>query len=109
MLFEDTFVIRDRGALAALFAEEAVLVVGPAAAEARGDEIVRSATALWERDFTYVADPRRVLQARDTALVLAERSLSVVRRGRDGRWRYAISLLNGCDLLQVTQEVRAGG
>lgn len=87
--------IRDRAALAQLFEEGAVLVAGDGLQEARGgNEIGRSAAALWERDRTYLAAPRRVLQARDTALVVAERSINVVRRGSDGGWRYAISLLS---------------
>lgn len=94
-LFEDAFVIRDREALALLFEEEAVLVAGAGAREARGPDIVRIAAAMWDRDITYVADPRRVLQARDTALVLARRGVNVVRRAGDGSWRYAISLLDG--------------
>jgi hypothetical protein len=61
-----------------------VFVVGRGLKEARGEEIARFAEALWDRDFTYLADPRRVLQARDTALVVAERGVNVVRRGRDG-------------------------
>jgi hypothetical protein len=47
-----------------------------------------------DRGFTYIADPRQVLQSRDTALVIAERAVNVMHRGRDGAWRYAISLLN---------------
>lgn len=35
--------------------------------------------------FAYLAAPRRVLQARDTALVIADRSISVVRRRSDRR------------------------
>ncbi len=49
---------------------------------------------MWERDRTYLADPRRVLQARDTALVVAARAINVLRRGDDGTWRYAITLLD---------------
>ncbi len=95
MLFEDAFVIRDREALAQLFEEGAVLVVGDGLQEARGGaEIARIATAIWDRDCTYVADPRRVLQTRDTALVVAGRGINVVRRGSDGAWRYAILLLS---------------
>lgn len=94
-LFEDAFVTRDRAALAQLFEERAVLVAGDGLQEARGvTEIARLATAMWDRDRTYVADPRRVLQARDTALVVAERSINVMCRGSDGAWRYAISLLS---------------
>ena len=94
-LFEDAFLTRDRAALAQLFEEGAVLVAGDGPQQARGgEEIAQLAKAMWERDRTYVADPRRVLQARDTALVVAERSINVVRRGSDGAWRYAISLLS---------------
>ncbi len=95
MLFEDACVSRDRDALADLFEEAAVLVAGNGAREARGgDEIARSTAAMWDRDYIYVADPRRVLQARDTALVVAIQGINVVRRAGDGRWRYAISLLD---------------
>jgi ketosteroid isomerase-like protein len=94
-LFEDSFVTRDRDALAQLFEDGAVLVVVDGPQEARGGaEIVRFATAMWECDRTYVADPRRVLQARDTALVIADRGINVVRRGSDGAWRFAIALLS---------------
>jgi hypothetical protein len=95
VLFEDAFVLRDPGALAPLFEERALLVAVGVAGEARGsEEIALSASALWSRDFTYVADPRRVAQAHDIALVLATQGTSVVRRGTDGLWRYAISLLS---------------
>jgi hypothetical protein len=92
-LFEDAFVVRDRKALAQLFEDGAVL--SNASREARGrDEIAWLAADMWERDGTYVAEPRRILQARDTGLVVAERGINVVRRGGDGRWRYAIALLS---------------
>jgi len=71
-----------------------VLVTGATAREARGGrEIARRTAELWARDRTYLAAPRRVLQARDTALVVARSAISVVRRGGDGAWRYAIALL----------------
>ena len=92
-LLEDAFVVRDRQAFASLFENGAVL--GAAAGEARGGaQIARLAAALWDRDLSYVADPQRVLQARDMALVVARQGLSVVRRRGDGRWLYAISLLD---------------
>ena len=94
-LFEDAFVTRDAEALCAMFAEGAVLAVGEGPEAARGiEEIGRLATALWAGDRTYVAEPRRVVQARDTALVLADRAINVVRRGSDGAWRYTIALLS---------------
>jgi hypothetical protein len=94
VLLEDAFVVRDHRAVAALFESEGLLVDG-GAREARGArEIARVAEAMWHADRTYVAEPRRVLQARDTALVVSEGSINVVRRGSDGAWRYAISLLS---------------
>ncbi len=99
-LLEDAFVIRDRDALAELFEDGAVLVADHGGREARGgDEIAR-----WARDRTYLADPRRVLQARDTGLVLTRHGINVVRRGTDGAWRYAIALLSRDDA--TTEEDR---
>ena len=93
-LLEDAFVIRDREALIELFENGAVLV-GDDVQEARGEEeIAQFASALWDSDHTYVADTRRVLQARDTALVVADGGINVARRGSDGGWRYAIALLS---------------
>jgi hypothetical protein len=94
-LFEDAFMTRDRDTLAGLFDSGAVLVAGRGEAEARGArEIGRRTAAMCDRGCTYIADPRQVLQSRDTALVIAERAVNVMHRGRDGAWRYAISLLN---------------
>jgi hypothetical protein len=93
-LFEDAFVTRDRDALPLLFDRGAVLA-GFEPMEARGArEIGRRTAAMCDRGYTYIADPQRVLQSRDTTLVIAERAVNVMRRGRDSRWRYAISLLN---------------
>lgn len=93
-LLEDAFVVRDRGALAGLYEDGAVLGATGGRAEARGvNQIARFAAALWDRDLTYLADPRRVVQARNTALVLACRGVHVAHRSPAGRWRYAISLL----------------
>jgi hypothetical protein len=94
-LFEDAFVVRDAGALASLFEPRALLGASSMAGEVRGsEEIARSASVLWSRDFTYVADTWRVVQSRDLALVLGAQATSVVRRGGDRAWRYAISLLS---------------
>jgi ketosteroid isomerase-like protein len=92
-LFEDAFVTHDREVLAELFEDGAVLAAG-GEPQARGpDEVARVAMSIWEDGRTYVAEPRQILQARDTALVVAERATNVVRRGNDGCWRYAIALL----------------
>jgi hypothetical protein len=94
-LLEDAFVLHDPQALAQLFQPGAMLVVGGGLPEARGRrQIARVAAQLWDSERLYLADPRRVLQVRDTALVLAGRAISVVRRTDNGSWRYAISLLN---------------
>lgn len=105
-LLEDAFVLRDQGALVQLFEAGAVLIAGDGPHEARGREaIARVASGMWEIDRAYFADPRRVLQVGDTALVLAGRAVSVVHRGDDGSWRYAISLLD-LDTWPARQETK---
>lgn len=94
VLLEDAFVTRDREALAGLFEEEAVLDTGGRRQARGGKEIERVAEAMWRADRSYLAEPQRIVQARDTALVVAIRSISVVRRGGDGAWRYAISRMS---------------
>ena len=94
-LLEDAFVLHDHQALAQLFHPGAILVAGGRLPEARGRrQIARVAAQLWDLDRSYLADPRRVLQVRDTALVLAGHAINVGRRGDDGLWRYAISILD---------------
>jgi hypothetical protein len=91
-LLEDALVMRDRDALAALFAAGATLVT-PNAPPARGTTaIARLALATWGGAHPFVADPRRVVVAREVALVVGEHGLTVARRGGDGAWRYAIVL-----------------
>jgi hypothetical protein len=85
-LLEDACVISEATAVAGLF--EAGAVVALERHEARGDQI---AAALAR--FAYVAQPRRILQSQDVALVIADQAVSVVRRGPDRHWRYVISLL----------------
>jgi hypothetical protein len=93
-LLEDAFVLHDPRALTRLFQPGATLVVSGGLPEARGHrQIARVAAQLWDLDRCYLAEPRRVLQARDTALVLAGRAINVTRRD-NGSWRYAISLLD---------------
>lgn len=92
-LLEDAILLQDEEALAQLFEASAVLVAEDGTEARGGREIARIAREICDQQYSYVAGPRRVLQARDTALVLAERSINVVRRNDDGGWRYAISLL----------------
>ena len=91
-LLEDAFVVRDRTEIAGLFETDALLAT--AGADARGAGIEAFIAALWASELTYLAQPRRVLQAGNTALIVAQQSISVVRRAADARWRYAIALLN---------------
>jgi hypothetical protein len=101
-LLEDAFVLHDPQALAELFQPGAMLVVSGGLPEARGRrQIARVAAQLWDAERLYLADPGRVLQVRDTALVVAGRAINVVRRTDNGSWRYAISLL---DLETATKE-----
>jgi hypothetical protein len=92
-LLEDAFVLRDATAVASLFEPDAVVATGDAAS-ARGAAIAAFVAGLWARDVTYVPGPRRVLQARDTALIVTEHAIGVVHRAADERWRYAIALLD---------------
>jgi hypothetical protein len=85
-LLEDAFVLRDHQALAQLFHPGAILVADGGLPEARGrQQITRVATQLWDAQRLYLADPRRVLQVGDIALVLAERATNVAHpRSRRG-------------------------
>ena len=107
-LFEDTLIRNDGAALATLFAAGAVLAVddGP---PARGEDIVRAACWLWGNGHSYIAEPRRVLVARDVALIVAERGVNVARRDRDGGWRYAIVRQTGAgDNGRTGKELESG-
>jgi hypothetical protein len=104
-LLEDAFVTQDADALRAMFEDGGVLIAGAGDQEARGGAaIAQLARELWEREHTYVAEPRRVVQARGSALVLGGGGVGVVRRGDDGGWRYAIALLTDDDTTRVEEE-----
>lgn len=93
-LFEDALVLHDAAAVEALFEPRAVLIAQGGSREAHGcADIARAMADVWVGERTYLADPRQVVQARDTALVVGDGAIHVVRRGRDRSWRYAISLL----------------
>lgn len=93
-LFEDAFVLRDHEALAQLFHPEAVLIPGGGLPVARGrEQIALTLRSLWAQERLYLADPRRVLQEGNTALVLSDRATSVLRRANGRTWRYVICCL----------------
>jgi hypothetical protein len=94
-LLEDAFLMRDRGALGALFEKVAVLSRGDGLPAAHGrEQIVEKLGDMWEREELYLAGPLQVLQARGTALLAGPRATCVVRRSADGAWRYRIALLS---------------
>lgn len=90
VLLEDALLLRDFGALAALFEDGAVLVAEGERSARGGKTIARLALATWQGGHSYVAKPQRVIQARDIALVIVEQGLNVMRRSNDGIWHYAI-------------------
>ena len=94
-LFEDAFVLRDQRALAELFDDAAILVSPDTPLEARGsNQIARLASMMWRRNQLYVAAPRRLLQAHEITLIVADGAINVARQSSDGNWRYAIALLS---------------
>ena len=93
-LLEDTFVLRNGEAIAELFEDGAVLVADGTGTARGGPEIEHLVTEMWQRNRTYLAEPRRIVQAGNTALIMTEGGANVVRRGADGTWRYAIALLS---------------
>jgi ketosteroid isomerase-like protein len=93
-LIEDAFLQHDRAALGELFADGAVLMdCGGVPAHGR-DAIGHAVSELWDHRRTYVARTLQVLQADDTALVVSQAGIHVLRRGGDGAWRIAISMLD---------------
>jgi hypothetical protein len=93
-LLEDAFLLRDADAVARLFEDGSLLVTGEGSPLVRGrEEILQVASLLCQNGRGYLADPRRVFQARDIALLIGEGVINVARRGQDGSWRFAISML----------------
>ena len=84
-LLEDAFVLRDHDALSRLFEPGAVVAGhdGQLVATEAGDAVWR--TRQWTA-------PRRIVECAQTALVVGGGAASVLRRGEDGSWRYAIFL-----------------
>jgi hypothetical protein len=94
VLLEDAFVLGDAAAVADLFDHGAVLVSGWSPGPARGHaEIASLAATMRQHGFTYLAEPRRVVQTPDTSLVLAAGAVNVMRRDPRHGWLYAIALL----------------
>lgn len=92
LLFEDALIMRDPEVVATLFEEGAVFITGDLPPVRGGAAIGRVVVTPHEGDTPYVADPHRVIQTRDVALMMASQGINVMRRGSDGGWRYAIAL-----------------
>ena len=96
-LFEDSLLVRDCPALSQLFDGRSTFVAQNVGTARGSAEIARLALATWHGNAPYVADPRQIVQARDIALIIADRAINVARRGHDGVWRYAIVFADGHD------------
>lgn len=94
-LLEDTLLLGDLVALAALFEDGAAFVVGGQPAVRGSEKIARRALATWRDEDGYVAHAQSPIQARDIGLIVADRGLNVMRRGTDGMWRYVLLYLSG--------------
>jgi hypothetical protein len=103
-LFEDAFLLRDTAALCSLF-EGGGTLVADGLAEVHCADLERVVTVLLARDVGYVAQVRRIVQARDTALVLSDDAVNVVRRD-NGLWHYAIAVLSTEHALPSEEVVR---
>jgi hypothetical protein len=106
-LFEDALVQRDSVMLGALFEPGATLVTSNERQTRSPKAIACMALATWGDDHPYVADPRRVVVARDIALIIAEQGINVIHRDCDGAWRYSIVLQTAGDSNE--QEANAHG
>jgi quercetin dioxygenase-like cupin family protein len=109
-LFEDALLLRDHQILTALFESGATLVVGGERPVRGGEAIAHAALATRSGIGAYVAEPRRVLLARTSALVVTDQGVNVMHRGDDGAWRYAIVLhaveeSNGREKIMVQETI----
>ena len=112
-LFEDALLLRDHQVLTALFESGATLVMSSDEPVRGGEAIARAALASRNGIGAYVADPRRVLLARNSALVVTDRGVNVMHRD-DGAWRYAIVLhaveeSNGREKIMVQETIPSQG
>jgi hypothetical protein len=93
-LHKDALLMQDRRAFAALFENVAVLGGGNGTRVARGPRQIVDAVDMWVYEELFLAAPRRLVQARGTALLAGDRSTSVAHRLGDGVWGYTIALLH---------------
>lgn len=89
---EDSFITGDWEMLAELLEEDALVVVNGSAKAPPLEAI---------REFTFVGDPRIVLQKGNLALTVGN-GVNLLRRGEDRSWRLAISMFE----TNETKEIR---
>jgi hypothetical protein len=95
VMLEDAFLASDSSVLGDLFEEGAMLLTRHGNGPVRGiEEVTVQVAAMWERGHSHVAGAATIFQAQGTALVLGDDTLSVMRRGGDCRWRYAICVFS---------------
>ena len=92
-LLEDAVLLGDVGTVAGLFQPGGMLVMGAAPPLRGRGQIRAAAAALCRYRPGYLAEPRRVLQIRDVALLIGRDVVNLARRGDDGTWRYDICVL----------------
>lgn len=92
-LLEDAVLLGDIGAVAELFHPGGMLVIGGAPPVRGRGPIRAAAAALCLHHPGYLAEPRRVLQLRDVALLIGPDVINLARRGDDSTWRYEICVL----------------
>jgi hypothetical protein len=92
-LLEDTLVLQDAKALAALFEVGAIFVLEHQAPAYADEAIVRLALARWNGENTYIAEPQCIVQAHDIALIINASGINVAHRGSDRYWRYRIAFV----------------
>jgi hypothetical protein len=92
-LLEDAFVLRDCVALADLFEDRSVLLESAGTGRLAQEAIAIAAEEVWETVDRYLGGRHRIFKSRDTALLVGDGAINVARRGDDGAWRFAISLI----------------
>jgi hypothetical protein len=92
-LLEDALLLGDACTVAALFHPGGMLVMGGAPPLRGRGPIRAAAAALCQHHPGYLAEPRRVLQIRDVALLIGPDVINLARQGDDRTWRYEICVL----------------
>lgn len=96
-LLEDAILLGDADAIAALFTHHGAFAASGMAPVCRGSEMIDVLSSWTEHGHGYIGGSAHVVRSRRTALVIGESAINVVRRGRNGMWRFAICLVPNTD------------